>query len=83
MLPAALSTLLASLRLGGTLVIVGVVVAEMLAAAAGIGFLITSARTVLDSPRVFAGLLLVLLLAALFDLSMRALERALGHRATP
>ena len=83
MLPASLPTLLASLRLGGALVIVGVVVAEMLAAAAGLGFLITSSRTVLDSPRVFASVLLVLLLAGLFDLAMRGLEHALGHRPNP
>lgn len=74
-LPASIPTLLAGLRLGGALVIVGVVVAEMLIAAAGIGYLVTSSRTVLDSPRVFAGVLLVLVIAVGFDLAMRAVER--------
>jgi NitT/TauT family transport system permease protein/taurine transport system permease protein len=74
-LPASIPTLLAGLRLGGALVIVGVVVAEMLIAAAGIGYLVTSSRTVLDSPRVFAGVLLVLVIAIGFDLAMRAVER--------
>ncbi len=55
--------------------IVGVVVAEMLISSAGIGYLVTSSRTVLDSPRVFAGVLLVLLIAVGFDLAMRAVER--------
>jgi NitT/TauT family transport system permease protein/taurine transport system permease protein len=73
-LPAAIPTVLAGLRLGGALVIVGVVVAEMLVAAAGIGYLVTSARTILESPRVFAGVLLVLAIAMGFDLAMRAIE---------
>ncbi len=74
-LPASIPTVLAGLRLGGALVIVGVVVAEMLISSAGIGYLVTSSRTVLDSPRVFAGVLLVLLIAVGFDLAMRAVER--------
>jgi NitT/TauT family transport system permease protein/taurine transport system permease protein len=74
-LPAAIPTVLAGLRLGGALVIIGVVVAEMLISSAGIGYLITSSRTVLNSPNVFAGVLLVLAIAMGFDLAMRALER--------
>jgi len=74
-LPAAIPTVLAGLRLGGALVIVGVVVAEMLIASAGIGYLVTFSRTVLDSPRVFAGVLLVLLMAIGFDMAMRWVER--------
>jgi NitT/TauT family transport system permease protein/taurine transport system permease protein len=66
---------LAGLRLGGALVIIGVVVAEMLISSAGIGYLITSSRTVLNSPQVFAGVLLVLAIAIGFDLLMRLLER--------
>lgn len=75
-LPAAVPTVIASLRLGGALVIVGVVVSEMLTSSAGIGYLITSYRTVLDSPRVYVGILLVLLLGVLLDLGMRLLEHA-------
>lgn len=75
-LPAAIPTVISSLRLGGALVIVGVVVSEMLTSSAGIGYLITSYRTVLDSPRVWVGILLVLLLGVLLDRCMRLLERA-------
>lgn len=53
-IPAALPTVFVGLRLGGALAIIGVVVAEMLTAAAGIGYLVTLNRTILDSPRVFA-----------------------------
>ena len=40
--------------------IVGVVVSEMLISSAGIGYLISRYRTILDSPHVFAGVLLVI-----------------------
>ena len=61
--------------LGGALTIIGVVVAEMLTAAAGIGYLVTRYRTILDSPRVFAAILMILVLSVMFDVLARALER--------
>ena len=75
MLPASIPTVLAGLRLGGALVIVGVVVAEMLVATEGIGYLVSRYRTILDSAHVFAAVILVLIVAQLFDLLMRLLER--------
>ncbi|MAU97906.1 MAG: ABC transporter permease [Fulvimarina sp.] len=77
-LPATLPTVLAAFRLGGALAIVGVVVAEMLTSTAGIGFLISKYRTLLDSPRVYAAVLLVLVLAIAFDGVVQVLERRLG-----
>lgn len=74
-LPAAIPTVLAGLRLGGALVIVGVVVSEMLTSAAGIGYLISRYRTLLDSPHVFAGILAVLALAIAFDALVQLVER--------
>lgn len=74
-LPAAIPTVLSALRLGGALCIVGVVVAEMLVSTAGIGFLVTGYRTMLDSPHVFAAVLLVVLVIALFDAGARWAER--------
>ncbi len=74
-LPASIPTVLAGLRLGGALVIVGVVVAEMLVATEGIGYLVSRYRTILDSAHVFAAVLLVLIVALLFDLGMRLLEQ--------
>src|SRR6185312_5165265 len=52
-IPAAIPTVLSGLRVGGALVIVGVVVSEMLISSAGIGYLISRYRTILDSPHVF------------------------------
>ena len=75
MLPACIPTVLAGLRLGGALVIVGVVVSEMLVATEGIGYLVSRYRTILDSAHVFAAVLLVLMVAQLFDALMRLLER--------
>jgi NitT/TauT family transport system permease protein/taurine transport system permease protein len=66
---------LSGLRLGGALAIIGVVVSEMLTAAAGIGYLVTRYRTILDSPRVFAGILMILVLSVAFDALARWVER--------
>ena len=74
-IPASIPTVLTGLRLGGALTIIGVVVSEMLTASAGIGYLVTRYRTILDSAHVFAGILMILLLSILFDLLARAIER--------
>jgi NitT/TauT family transport system permease protein/taurine transport system permease protein len=73
-IPASIPTVLTGLRLGGALTIIGVVVSEMLTAAAGIGYLVTLNRTILDSPRVFAAIVMILSLSILFDLFARAIE---------
>lgn len=73
-IPAAIPTVLSGLRVGGALVIVGVVVSEMLISSAGIGYLISRYRTILDSPHVFAGVLLVLALAVAFNTVLKWIE---------
>ena len=79
MLPACIPTVLAGLRLGGALVIVGVVVSEMLVSTEGIGYLVSRYRTILDSAHVFAAVLLVLVVAQIFDALMRLLEHQTRH----
>jgi NitT/TauT family transport system permease protein len=74
-IPASIPTVLSGLRLGGALAIIGVVVSEMLTSAAGIGYVVTRYRTVLDSPRVFAAILMILVLSVVFDLIARWVER--------
>jgi NitT/TauT family transport system permease protein len=74
-IPASIPTVLTGLRLGGALTIIGVVVSEMLTASAGIGYLVTRYRTILDSPHVFGGILMILVLSILFDLLARYVER--------
>lgn len=73
-IPASLPAVFAGLRLGGALAIIGVVVSEMLTAAAGIGYLVTLNRTILDSPRVFAALLMILILSVAYYMLARAIE---------
>jgi NitT/TauT family transport system permease protein len=73
-IPASLPTVFAGLRLGGALAIIGVVVSEMLTAAAGIGYLVTLNRTILDSPRVFAALLMILVMSVAYYMLARAIE---------
>jgi NitT/TauT family transport system permease protein len=46
----------------------------MLIAPAGIGYLISRYRTILDSPHVFAGVLLVLTMAVAFNACIRWIE---------
>jgi NitT/TauT family transport system permease protein len=75
LIPAAIPTVLSGLRVGGALVIVGVVVSEMLISSAGIGYLISRYRTILDSAHVFAGVLLVLAMAIAFNALIRMIER--------
>jgi len=74
-IPASIPTVLTGLRLGGALTIVGVVVSEMLTSAAGIGYLVTRYRTILDSAHVFGAIVMILLLLILFDVFARAIER--------
>ena len=73
-IPASLPAVFAGLRLGGALAIIGVVVSEMLTAAAGIGYLVTLNRTILDSPRVFAALLMIMILSVAYYMLARAIE---------
>jgi NitT/TauT family transport system permease protein/taurine transport system permease protein len=73
-IPASLPTVFAGLRLGGALTIIGVVVAEMLTSSAGIGYLVTLNRTILDSPRVYAAILAILVLAIAYHMLARLLE---------
>lgn len=79
LLPAAIPTVLSAFRVGGALVIVGIVVAEMLTSSEGIGYLITRYRTLLDSPRVFAGILVVVALVFAFDGLVKMFERRTRH----
>ena len=74
-IPAAIPTVLSGLRVGGALVIVGVVVSQMLISSAGIGYLISRYRTILDSPHVFAGILMVLVIAVAFNGAVQWVER--------
>ncbi len=74
--PSSIPSIVSGLRIAGALVAIGVVVAEMLAATAGIGFLITQNRTMFRTPEVYFGILLVVVIAGTLDWSIGRLERA-------
>lgn len=74
-IPASVPTVFLAVRFGGGLTIIGVVVSEMLTSAAGIGYLVTLNRTILDSPRVFAAIIMILVLAVGYYMLARAIER--------
>ena len=78
--PAALPSIISGLRLGGALVTIGVVVAEMMASTKGVGFLITQNRTMFRTPEVYFGIILVLVLVFVLDVAIRTIERRFsGH----
>jgi NitT/TauT family transport system permease protein/taurine transport system permease protein len=73
--PLALPSIIAGLRIGVALVIIGVIVAEMLGSLRGIGYLITSYRNLYEIGSVYLGILLSVLCALLANLGLSALER--------
>ena len=76
LLPASLPVVMSGLRLGGGLVIIAVIVAEMLASTSGgIGTLITAYRVSLNAGAVYFCILIVLIIALAMDQSLSALER--------
>jgi NitT/TauT family transport system permease protein/taurine transport system permease protein len=75
LLPAALPAVLSGMRVGSAMTAIGVVVAEMVASTAGIGFLITQNRTMFNTAEVYFGVFLVLVLAGAIDWLIHLLER--------
>ncbi len=64
-LPSALPVLFGGLKLSVILAVVGAVVAELLGANAGLGYLINLARGVLDTPLIFVAVVSLVLIAQL------------------
>lgn len=78
MLPAALPSIMSGVRIGSAMTAIGVVVAEMMAATAGIGFLITQNRTMFNTAEVYFGVFLVVVLAGTIDWAVSVIERRAG-----
>jgi NitT/TauT family transport system permease protein/taurine transport system permease protein len=77
--PFAIPAIVSGLRIGTGLVVIGVVVAEMLASLDGIGFLITYHRTLFDTGDVYLGFMFALALAIGVNRGLSALERRFGQ----
>jgi NitT/TauT family transport system permease protein len=75
LVPLAIPSVVAGLRIGTALCVIGVVVAEMLASLGGIGYLITYYRAFYDTGQVYLGILLALLCALLANMLLSRIER--------
>lgn len=75
LVPLAMPSILAGLRIGTGLVVIGVLVAEMLASTNGIGYLITTHRTQLNSAQVYLGFVFAITLAVGVNLGISTIEK--------
>jgi ABC-type nitrate/sulfonate/bicarbonate transport system permease component len=76
-LPSALPFILAGMRLAIGRVLIMVVVAELFAATAGVGFLIFQAGAMYDTTSIFVGVIILSLTGVTANAALRALERKL------
>ena len=75
--PSALPWIFTGLNLGLTYSLLGVIVAEILASNHGLGYLIAASAASFNTAGVFAGLIMLAVVAWLFSLAMRKLEARL------
>jgi ABC-type nitrate/sulfonate/bicarbonate transport system permease component len=76
--PLALPSILSGLRIGTSLVVIGVVVCEMLAAVDGLGFWISYNRTIFKTGHVYLGITLAMLSVVLVNIALGHIERRFG-----
>jgi NitT/TauT family transport system permease protein/taurine transport system permease protein len=74
----ALPAIVSGLKVGTSLVIISVIQSEMLSATDGIGFWISYHRSLFNTGHVYLGIILVLVMAAVANAALSALERRLG-----
>jgi NitT/TauT family transport system permease protein len=77
-LPLAIPSIISGLRIGTGLIVIGVIVAEMLASRDGIGFLISYHRTLLDTGHVYLGFVFVIALAVGVNRGLSLIEGRFG-----
>jgi len=75
-IPNALPHLMAGMKIAITLSVIGAIVGEFAGASAGLGYMIQFASTQLDTPLVFAALIVVSVVGVLFYYLIELLERA-------
>jgi len=81
MAPLALPAIIAGLRLGTALIVIGVVLSEMLGSTDGIGFWISYHRALFNTGQVYLGILLALLVAGLANAALSLVERLYARRS--
>jgi NitT/TauT family transport system permease protein/taurine transport system permease protein len=75
LVPLALPSIVAGLRIGVSLAIVGVIVAEMISSIGGVGFIITSSRNMYATGEVYFGIALAVACALIANVLLTLLER--------
>jgi len=74
-IPNSLPYIFAGLKIGATMCVVGSIVGEFVASAKGLGFLLRDAQAFIDTPTMFACLLLLSVMGLLFFSLIAALEK--------
>lgn len=74
-IPAAMPVLISGLKISATLAVIGAVVGEFVSASAGLGVLVTLARSQYDTPLVIVAVLTMTLIARLLYSAAALLER--------
>jgi ABC-type nitrate/sulfonate/bicarbonate transport system permease component len=77
MLPSAFPTIATGVRVGFGIGWICLVTAELVAVDAGLGWMIDDARTLLDTPAVLGGMVLICALGITFDILLRRAEAAI------
>jgi NitT/TauT family transport system permease protein len=75
-IPNALPHLMAGMKIAITLSVIGAIVGEFAGASAGLGYMIQFASTQLDTPLVFAALIVISVVGVVFYYLIELLERA-------
>lgn len=75
MVPMAMPTVIAGLRLGTSLIVVGVILTEMLASTDGIGYVIATSQSMFQAGDVMLGVVLGVALAGIANLALSFVER--------
>jgi NitT/TauT family transport system permease protein len=78
--PAALPVLFGGLRIGITLSVIGAVVGEFVGATRGLGFLVTVARGLYDTPLMFVGIFSLVAIALTLYIAVAWLEKRFVRR---
>jgi NitT/TauT family transport system permease protein/taurine transport system permease protein len=78
-LPLTLPSIVSGLRIGTSFAVIAVLVSEMLASTAGIGFLISYHRTLFDTGHVYLGIALALACTVLVNVALTHVERRVGR----
>jgi NitT/TauT family transport system permease protein len=81
--PAALPVLLGGLKVGATLAVIGAVVGEFVASSRGLGYLIKQGQNLYDTPLIFVGIGVLMVLAWLLYGGVSLAERVLFHGHAP